>query len=143
MAGSRRDFSYNDDAGNKYSLNLDESNSKGTIKVVDSTAAAIPLFLPATAPFPGRATSGFQPRGLNTFNKENPVETRYFKVGNPAAYALAIANVTEITANRVGPNTETTPVVWIVRSARPERRGSFPNFAQDTGLTDGTPVGNG
>lgn len=142
MTGSRRDFSYTDDANVKVSLNLDESNSKGTIKVVGSTATAINLFLAATAPFPPRATAGFKPRGVNTFNKANPVETRFFKIGNPAAYALAIANVTEITANRVGPNVEAVPIVWVVRSARPEKRGSFPNFATDTGLTDGTPDGN-
>lgn len=143
MAGGRRDFVYETDGGTRVSLNLDESNSKGTIRTSGvETAPALNLFNPAVAPFPGRPQAGFKPRGLNCFNALNPRETRFFKVGNPAAYALALANSTEILAERVGPNLETAPIRWVVRSARPERRGSIPNFTVDTGLDDGTPAGN-
>jgi hypothetical protein len=143
MAGSRRDFLYTDDAANKYALNLDESNSKGKINPVGSTAVATDLFIAATSPFPGRPPSGFRPRGVNTFNKADPRETRFFKIGNPAAYSIAISGASEISAYRTSPTaTGDVLVTWVVRSGRPERRGTVPNFSTDTGLDDGTPKGN-
>lgn len=147
MAGSRADFIYTDDANIRYALNLDESNSRAVIRRSGSTTD-VNLFSPATAPFPGRPPTSFRPRAINAFNQANPRERRVFKVGNPAAYAVAITGAAEIRAERVGPD-EPTPdvgtstIVWVVSSARPERRGVQPNFTTDTGLDDGTPAAGG
>jgi hypothetical protein len=143
MAGSRKDFIVTDDAGQRFSVNVDESNAKATIRRTgDAAAVGIRLFDVPTAPFPGRPPASFRLRGVNTFNAADPRETRFFKVGNPAAYALALGGPSEITAFRVSPGGGAVAVTWVVRSGRPERRGTQPNFSQDTGLDDGTPAGN-
>jgi hypothetical protein len=142
MAGSRRDFSYtSDDGSTKYALNLDESNSKGILSAPDGTAP-LPLFAIAAAPFPGRPPSGFKARYLNAYNKDKPVEKRKFYVGNPAAYNYAKLNPSIVKAERVGPDSTPTLITWVVKSARPERFGTAPDFLSDSGLDDGTPLGN-
>jgi hypothetical protein len=144
MAGSRADFIYQDDAGMRLALNLDESNSRGNIRPTGTTTNT-PLFLPTAAPFPGRPPTSFRARGVNTFNSADPTETRFFKVGNPAAYTVALAGPSEILAFRSaadepGSDVNSSIITWVVRSARPERRGTQPNFTMDTGLNDGTPT---
>lgn len=142
MAGSKRDFSYtSDDGTTKYALNLDESNSKGVLSAPDGTSP-LNLFLTAVAPFPIRPPQGFKARYLNTYNRANPVEKRKFYVGNPAAYNYAKLNPSIIKAERVGPDVTPTVVEWVVKSARPEKFGTAPDFLVDSGLDDGTPVGN-
>lgn len=142
MAGSRRDFSYTSDDGNtKYALNLDESNSKGILSAPDGTLP-LNLFLAATAPFPGRPPAGFKARYLNAYNRTNPTEKRKFYVGNLAAYNYAKVNASII---KTIERPETAPAVeteWVVKSARPERFGTSPDFLVDSGLNDGTPAGN-
>lgn len=141
MAGSKRDFSYETNKGIKYAVNLDESNSKGICSAPDGTNP-LPLFNAATAPFPGRAPQGFKLRYCNTYNQANPKEKRKFYIGNPAAYNYLDENAAVIKAERVGPDTTPAVVTWVVKSARPERRGQTPDFLVDSGLDDGTPAGN-
>lgn len=141
MAGSRRDFSYDSDSGTRYAVNIDESNGKGVLSAPDGSGP-LNLYNTAVAPFPGRAPQSFKKRYLNTYNRANPVEKRVFSVGNVAAYNYAANNASIVTAFRVGADSTPVAVEWVVKSARPEQRGTVPDFSTDSGLNDGTPAGN-
>jgi hypothetical protein len=87
MAGSKRWFKYTTDAGVDMSVNLDESNSEATIN-------GVRLFLARTARHPVMAGVGKRARYVlatttTSADLGSKVITRKFKIGNPAAIALA------------------------------------------------------
>lgn len=139
MAGSKQWCSYQNDQGTFYGIERDESNARATIKVVGGAAGTeVKLFLPAATPFVGgKPPQGFKARYVNTYSSVDPVVKRQFPVGNPAAYAIAVAGNCQISAPYRG-GTGETAILWNVTTSRPETNSRVPNFTADTGQTDGT-----
>jgi hypothetical protein len=133
MAGSRKKFQYTNDAGVLYTVNLDESNSEGTI---GGTA----MFLPRTTQLPD-VPRGTKLRYCNAYLLSNPDIKRKFYIGNPAAVLQAVNGGALLAA--VYPSAaDAAPVTaaWGITSYRGE--GSTPpqpinTTSGDTGLFDG------
>jgi hypothetical protein len=138
MARSRQYVSYQNDQGQFYALDRDESNSRATVQVIGSLpATAVKLFNPPAVPFVGtKPPQGFNERYVNAFLSTDPLVRRKFPIGNPAAYAVAVAGNAQINAPYGGQVGDTVSV-WNVTSTRPEIVNRVFSFA-DTGQTDGT-----
>jgi len=128
MAGSLRWFRYVNDAGQPYSLRLDESNSEALV-------GTTPLMLNRTAAHP-LPPKGFKLRYINAFNNADPNIKRRFYVGNPAALTQILAGAALTASTYPGQ----APSAWTYTSVRGEKSPISPPLnttAGDTGLTDG------
>lgn len=133
MAGSRKKFSYVNDAGLSYTVTLDESNSEGTI-------GGVAMFLSRTTQVPD-IPRGTKLRYVNATLVSDPTIKRKFYIGNLAAVTQAVQGASLLaavypTAGDAAPN----PVAWAITSYRGE--GSTPpapinSTSGDTGLIDG------
>jgi hypothetical protein len=139
MAGSKQWCSYKNDQNTFYAIERDESNSRATIKVVGGAAGTeLKLFEAAATPFVGtKPPQGFKGRYVNSYLSTDPVVKRQFPVGNPLAYAVALAGNAQISAPLKGGTGEAV-LVWNVTTSRPELTSRTFNFTADTGQTDGT-----
>lgn len=133
MAGSKRWFRYQDDAGNSYSVNLDESNSEGTVGGVTMMASR-------TAAHP-RLPNGLRMRYVNAFLTATPLVKRKFWVGNPLAIPQVLASAAMLAgAYPSATDGATVAGAWTISSYRGERNNGAPALnttGGDTGLTDG------
>lgn len=133
MAGSLRYMLYTDDAGANYSVNLDESNSEGTI-------GGIRMCLNRTAAHPNIPTK-LKKRYVNAFVTATPAIKRRFWVGNPLAIPQILGGGAMLAgAYPSGADAATVTVAWTITSYRGEKNSPPPAFnatAGDTGLADG------
>lgn len=133
MAGSKKLFKYIDDAGELYSVNLDESNSQATI-------GTVPLFQERSATHPEKPAS-LKFRYILCTYKDNPLIKRKFWIGDPAVL-VSIFGGTDLAAN-VYPNAnDSSPSTgnWSITRFVGESRRIIPAVnatSGDTGLTDG------
>jgi hypothetical protein len=133
MAGSKRYFRYQNDAGAALSVQIDESNG-------EATCGGVALMLNRTAAHPKMA-AGDKMRYCLAFLTSEPRIRRKFYVGNP----LAVAQIQAGAAFLAGvypsaADAATVTAAWTVTAFRGEKSNPAPAFnatAGDTGLTDG------
>lgn len=133
MAGSIRFFKYTDDAGNSYSVKVDESNGEATVG-----GAALMLSRTAAHPY---APCVLQKRFCYAYVTATPAIKRRFYIGNPAA-VIQILSGGAFLANIYPAAADGTPtqVAWTVTAYRGEKNSPPPALnttGGDTGLTDG------
>ena len=136
MAGSRKRFQYTNDAGVLYTVNLDESNSEGTI-------GGVAMFLSRSAQLP-ELPKKTKLRYVNAYLVSNPLIKRKFYIGNPACIVQAV-NGAALSAvpYPVPGDTAGTPLAWAITSYRGEESSPPPPInttSGDTGLIDGDPA---
>ena len=133
MAGSLKYFLYTGDDGLPYSVNVDESNSEGTI-------GGVRMMLPRTASHPNIPTK-LKKRYVNAFVTATPAIKRRFWIGNPLAIPQILAGGAMLAAAYPSSaDGASTTVPWTISSYRGEKNSPPPAFnatAGDTGLTDG------
>jgi hypothetical protein len=120
--GSKRDFDYYDDAGNKWALKLDESNTLLINPSGDVGGAT------ATARLPRNV----KPRFVELIDITGIVKRKVTPL-RLATYA-AVVGTANYTLAATDPNAGTVVAPTLVRGER--KRDIVKNF--DTGLTDGT-----
>lgn len=130
MTGSIRDFSYEDDAGKKHAVLIDESNGK--MQGWTPSQGFIPLFDAATPPFPSRITKGLKMRqvsGVAAYT--NLGKRKRFYVGSRDSYNKLRASYSFVY--------DASQNQWweIVRSYN-EKYPTKPLVDIDTGITDGS-----
>lgn len=133
MAGSKRLFKYIDDAGEAYSVLLDESNSEGYV-------GATALFQNRSATHPEKPQS-LKFRYILATLISNPTIKRKFWVGDPAVL-IGIFSGAILNANVYPVSGDTAPSIaqWTVTRFVGESRRiieALNNTGGDTGLTDG------
>lgn len=133
MAGSKRYFRYQNDAGAALSVQMDESNG-------EATCGGVPLMLQRTAAHPKMA-SGDKMRYVLCFLTATPTIRRKFNVGNPLAVAQIQAGAAFLAGvYPSGGDGPTVTAAWTVTAFRGEKSSPSPAFnatAGDTGLIDG------
>lgn len=133
MAGSLKYFQYTDDAGNNYSVFLDESNGEGTI-------GGVRLCLARTAASPNLPTK-LKKRYVNAFVTATPAIKRKLYLGNPLAIPQALSGgALLVAAVPTAADGASVQVAWTVTSYRGEKNSPPPALSTtsgDTGLTDG------
>lgn len=133
MAGSLKWVSYTDDAGVAYSINVDESNSEGTI-------GGVRMCLNRTVASPNIPTK-LKKRYVNAFVTATPAIKRRFWIGNPLCIPQALAGAAMLAAAYPTPaDAAPTTVAWTITSYRGEKNAPPPALSTtsgDTGLTDG------
>jgi hypothetical protein len=136
MAGSRTLRQYTDDAGNNYTISIDESNAEGT------TPNGNTLMPPRTVNSPDLPRS-FKPRYVLAYLQDNPQVRRKFKIGGAAQVSELVAvgatiqaavnaSVADDSGGEIG-----TFVVTAYRGERVNLRPAVGGNATDTGLDDG------
>jgi hypothetical protein len=133
MAGSKKWFRYQNDAGVALSVNIDESNG-------EATCGGVQLMLSRTLAHP-KLAAGDKMRYCLAFVTATPNIRRKFYVGNPLAVAQLQAGAAFLAA--AYPTTAdgaSVTVPWTVTAIRGEKTSPAPAFnatSGDTGLTDG------
>jgi hypothetical protein len=133
MAGSKRYFRYQNDAGAALSVQIDESNG-------EATCGGVALMLQRTAAHPKMA-AGDKMRYCLAFVTATPNIRRKFYVGNPLAVAQLQAGAAFLAGiYPTAADAATVTGSWTVTAIRGEKSSPAPAFnatAGDTGLTDG------
>lgn len=130
MAGSIRWFQYNSNSGDRYAVQIDESNAKGVV-YSNTSASGSPLFPSATQPFPGKAPRGFVMRSVACVGFLNRRARRRFWVGSRAVWDELLMGEKYVLVEGE---------YWAVVSGKEEKRPRpflDPSYI-DTGLDDGT-----
>lgn len=135
MAGSLTLREYTDDAGVKYTIKIDESNSEATV-----TGASGNLCLQRSVSSPKLPRSDIKPRYVNCYNAALPTQKRKFIIGDNTKIVAVLAVGAVILGEGypgAGDSAGST-VTWVITSYRGEQRNIVPGVAGgDTGLTDG------
>lgn len=133
MAGSKKYFRYQNDAGAALSVQIDESNG-------EATCGGVVLMLQRTAAHPKMA-AGDAMRYCLAFVTASPNIRRKFYVGNPLAVAQIQAGAAFLAGiYPTAGDAATVTSAWTVTAFRGEKTNPAPAFnatAGDTGLIDG------
>jgi hypothetical protein len=136
MAGSLKWQRYRDDAGNDFSINIDESNASATCGGI--------VLCPARTSAHANLPTKLKKRYVNAYLTTNPNIKRRFWVGNPLAIPQILAGAAFLASVYPLPaDTAVAPVAWTISSYRGEKNAPPPALnatAGDTGLTDGSPA---
>lgn len=134
MSGSRSWREYISDTGNRYSIQVDESNANLI------TAFSQVILCRQRDSNPPPAPIGLKLRKVNCFAQFAPRIKRTFIVGNPEFYTSRLARGEEYLINATPLNDDSGVNLWVITGYVGE---SFtcPIYFQnaDTGLIDGTP----
>lgn len=134
MSGSRTWREYRTDTGNKYSIQVDKSNSNLISAFSQVILCPVRAFDYPLAPI------GLIPRRVHCFAQYSPRIKRSFVIGNPEFFTSRVARGEEYIFSATPADEPSGVALWIITGYTGEKY-TCPIYHSnaDTGLIDGTP----